>query len=94
MSKDFSRSPDCVFYVCCGSKCKKRGGKHLYKHLKGEVKHRHLRKRVQVIKTGCTDRCKVGPVIAVMPNNQWYLDMTEEKAMHVLNSALVFLPRE
>ena len=35
---------------------------------------------MQVIKTGCTDRCKLGPVIAVMPRNTWHLQMDEEKA--------------
>ena len=84
--KHFSRSPECVFYVCCGSKCKKKGGKHLYKFLKSEVKHRHIKRSVQVIKTGCTDRCKAGPIIAVMPKNEWLLEMTEEKAMQVFNS--------
>jgi (2Fe-2S) ferredoxin len=89
MSKDLSRPPDCVFYVCCGSKCKKRGGKHLYKYLKNEVKHRHLKRKVQVIKTGCTDRCKMGPVMAVMPKNQWYLEVTEEKAMQCLDKYIL-----
>jgi len=83
--KHFSRSPECVFYVCCGSKCKKSGGKQLYKQLKGEVKHRHLKRQVQVIKTGCTDRCKMGPVIAVMPKNEWHLQVTEEMAMGLIN---------
>jgi len=84
--KHFSRSPECVFYVCCGSKCKKKGGKHLYKVLKGEVKHRHFKSNVQVIKTGCTDRCKSGPVLAVMPKNEWHLEVGDEMAIHIFNA--------
>jgi (2Fe-2S) ferredoxin len=80
MSKNLHRVPDCVIYTCCGSKCKKNGGKHLYKHLKARVKEEHLKGKVQVIKTGCTDRCKLGPVVAVMPVNEWYLEVSEEKA--------------
>jgi (2Fe-2S) ferredoxin len=89
VSKNFSHPPECVFYVCCGSKCKKKGGKQLYKHLKGEVKARHLRKKMQVIKTGCTDRCKMGPVMAVMPKNEWHLEVNEEKAMSVFERGLI-----
>ena len=82
--KHFSRTPECVLYVCCGSKCKAKGGKHLFKQLKSEVKHRHLRKIIEVIKTGCTDRCKAGPVLAVMPVNEWHLQVDEESASNIL----------
>ncbi|HEY5746526.1 MAG TPA: (2Fe-2S) ferredoxin domain-containing protein [Chryseolinea sp.] len=83
--KHFSRPPECVLYVCCGSKCKKSGGKHLYKQLKSEVKHRHLKRQVQVIKTGCTDRCKMGPIVAVMPKNEWHLQVSEEMAAGLIH---------
>ena len=85
--KHFSRAPECVLYVCCGSKCKKKGSKHLYKKLKGELKHRRVKRNVQVIKTGCTDRCKRGPVLAVMPQNEWHLHVDGEMAMKILDAA-------
>jgi NADH:ubiquinone oxidoreductase subunit E len=84
VSKPLSPAPNCIFYVCCGSKCKKRGGKHLYKQLKSLVKEKHLKRKVQVIKTGCTDNCKRGPVVAVMPKNEWSFEVNEEKAMSLL----------
>ena len=86
MSKDRSFVPECVLYVCCGSKCKKHGGKELYKALKAEVKVRHLKRAVQVIKTGCTDRCKHGPVLAVMPQNEWHLRVDESLGKQVLDA--------
>jgi NADH:ubiquinone oxidoreductase subunit E len=84
MSKDFPHTPVCILYACCGSKCKKRGGKHLYKQLKRSVKEKNLKRRVQVIKTGCTDNCKRGPVLVVMPTNEWHFNVNEEKAMSLL----------
>ena len=60
----------------------------MYKFLKGEVKHRHLKGAVQVIKTGCTDRCKMAPVLAVMPQNEWHLQVTEENGINIFNSAV------
>jgi (2Fe-2S) ferredoxin len=94
LMKHFSRSPECVFYVCCGSKCKKKGGKQLYKRLKSELDHRHhFRPNIQVIKTGCTDRCKKGPILAVMPQNEWHLEVTEERGLDIFNTATALLPR-
>jgi len=84
MSKDFPHTPECILYACCGSKCKKRGGNHQYKQLKRSVKEKNLERRVQVIKTGCTDNCKRGPVLVVMPKNEWHFNMNEEKAMSLL----------
>ncbi|MBT1687062.1 (2Fe-2S) ferredoxin domain-containing protein [Dawidia soli] len=84
MSRDFHHKPGCILYVCCGSKCKKRGGKHLYKQLKSTVKEQRLRREVQVIKTGCTDNCKRGPVVAVMPKDVWHFEVTEQTAMSLL----------
>jgi len=84
MSKKNYQSPGCVIYACCGSKCKKKGGKLLYKTLKSMVKERHLKRVIQVIKTGCTDRCKMGPVVAVMPENKWYFEVSDEKASDIL----------
>ena len=65
----------------------------MYKTLKGEIKHGHLKRDVQVIKTGCTDRCKMGPVLAVMPQNEWHLEVTEELAMNIFNSMTARFPR-
>ena len=65
----------------------------MYKRLKEETKHRHLKQHVQVIKSGCTDRCKMGPVLAVMPQNEWHLEVNEEMAVHVFDAATSGLPR-
>lgn len=88
MSKHKHETPACVIYTCCGSKCKKRGGKQLFKDLKTRIKESKARKFVQVIKTGCTDRCKFGPIVAVMPHNSWHYEVSTEKASNILADCL------
>jgi NADH:ubiquinone oxidoreductase subunit E len=90
MSKD-SHKAQCILYVCCGSKCKKRGGKQIYRQLKNSVKEKFLKRNIQVIKTGCTDRCKMGPVITVMPDNEWHFHQDEKKTMLLLKHITVKL---
>lgn len=60
----------------------------IYKQLKGAVKQHHLKKRMKVIKTGCTDNCKFGPVIARMPENEWHVGVTEESATVVFHNVI------
>ena len=66
----------------------------MYKRLKRELKHGHPKSNVQIIKTGCTDRCKKGPILSVMPQNEWYLEVTEESGMNIFNSATALLHRD
>lgn len=89
MSKKEARIPETVIYCCCGSKCKKNGGKEIYKSLKSQVKEHKLKRKVQVIKTGCTDRCKWGPVVAVMPENEWYLEVDSHRAAKIFDQHIL-----
>jgi (2Fe-2S) ferredoxin len=52
------------------------------------LKEYRLKGSIQVIKTGCTDRCKMAPVVAVMPENEWYLEVSEEQAREIFNQHL------
>jgi (2Fe-2S) ferredoxin len=52
------------------------------------VKEKSLKREMQVIKTGCTDRCKHGPILAVMPDNEWHFHVDEQKAMLVLKQSI------
>lgn len=52
--------------------------------MKHEVKERRLKREVQVIKTGCTDHCKHGPVVTVMPKNEWLFEVDDQQAMALL----------
>jgi (2Fe-2S) ferredoxin len=70
--------PEKVIYVCVGSKCGKRGGKDLCKLLK------HFDKNLEVIKTECTDRCKIAPVCSIQPGNIWLTEYSERQVLKVL----------
>jgi (2Fe-2S) ferredoxin len=75
------RIPENTIYVCGSSKCKKRGGKEVRKFLE---KLAHGKgKGIKVLKTGCTDNCKYGPIVCFQPQNKWYDYVDIEKAQRV-----------
>ena len=76
MSKPF-HIPNQVIYICTGSKCKKNGGKELCKLFRDQAKSAGLKDTVEIIKTDCTDRCKVAPVLSFQPQNIWLHNVTE-----------------
>lgn len=65
------KTPKAVVYTCTGSSCKKKGGKEIGKFLKSRIKQEGLKNEIEVIKTDCTDRCKLSPVICFQPGNIW-----------------------
>lgn len=81
--------PEKVLYVCTGSKCKKRGSKNLYKYLKQAINDFVSRKKVNVIQTKCTDRCKLGPIVVLQPNNEWFLHMDEMKGLQLVHEKIL-----
>src|SRR5688572_25280847 len=90
MSREY-KTPKQVIYVCTGSKCKKRGGKELGKAFRSLCKSFGLKEEVEIIKTDCTDRCKLAPVVCIQPQNLWLYEVNEYKVQnifqqHILNS--------
>ena len=86
-----NKTPKQVIYVCTGDKCKKRGGKDVGKAFRSLCKYFGLKNDVEIIKTDCTDRCKLAPVVALQPQNLWLYEVSEYKVQnlfqqHILNA--------
>lgn len=86
------RKPEKIIYLCSGSSCKKKGGKDLGKLFSSFIKKSGLKGKVKVIKTKCTDNCKLAAVAAIQPENIWLTNLTgnEQDAYkifeeHILN---------
>lgn len=58
--------------VCEHKDCEKRGGRDVYKTLKGTIKESGRRESVMVSRVNCFDRCNDGPVVVVYPEGIWY----------------------
>jgi (2Fe-2S) ferredoxin len=82
MSKE-KHTPAKLIYICTGEKCKKRGSKEISKMLRSYAEDRGY-EDVGVIRTHCTDNCKLGPVICLQPNNSWHFHINEQKAMELV----------
>ncbi|MEO4005653.1 MULTISPECIES: (2Fe-2S) ferredoxin domain-containing protein [unclassified Flavobacterium] len=75
-------APQKAIYFCDGSKCSKEN-KHNRKAIRTLVKEAGLKNEVALVKTFCTDNCKCAPVIAVQPENLWFGDVSEKKAVQI-----------
>jgi NADH-quinone oxidoreductase subunit F/NADP-reducing hydrogenase subunit HndC len=66
--------------VCGGTGCRASESSLILESLKRELEEKGLGSEVQVIMTGCFGFCEKGPVVKVMPDNTFYVQVKPEDA--------------
>jgi sirohydrochlorin cobaltochelatase len=59
-----------------GPSCAPRGSVDIARAFKERVKERGAKARVRVSRTLCLGRCRIGPNVAILPDNVWYHAVT------------------
>ncbi len=77
--------------VCGGTGCKSAQSDQIVENLKIELEKRGMSKDVEVLMTGCFGFCEKGPVVKVLPDNTFYVEVKPEDAEkiveeHIINS--------
>ncbi|MEG0774731.1 NADH-quinone oxidoreductase subunit NuoF [Clostridium sp.] len=75
--------------ICGGTGCQASGGVDVLGVLKDEVHKRGLEKEVNVIKTGCFGFCEKGPIVKVVPDNTFYIEVDKEKAVKIIEEHII-----
>lgn len=80
--------------VCGGTGCRASESDVIVANLKQELLENNLDKEVQVIMTGCFGFCEKGPIVKVMPDNTFYVqvrpdDVKEIVAEHIIKGRKV-----
>lgn len=57
--------------------------------LKTKIKDLKLNKRIRINKSGCLDRCDLGPVMVIYPEGVWYSFKNSKDIDEILNSHLL-----
>lgn len=66
--------------VCGGTSCRSSESSLIVENLKRELEEKGLGNEVQVMMTGCFGLCEKGPVVKVMPDNTFYVQVKPEDA--------------
>lgn len=68
--------PKKAIFICEGKKCGKYS--EVRKYCKDAIKANGLKNEVELIRMGCTDRCKQAPVVCFQPANAWHTEVSEK----------------
>ncbi|MDX9773214.1 MAG: NADH-quinone oxidoreductase subunit NuoF [Bacteroidales bacterium] len=66
--------------VCGGTGCRASESNLIVESLRRELEEKNLGNEVQVIMTGCFGFCEKGPIVKVMPDNTFYVQVKPEDA--------------
>ena len=92
-SKDMALHYDTHVFCCINERpddhpkgcCSARGAVPLQGYMKARAKKMDLGTRVRINRSGCLDRCELGPTMVIYPEGVWYTYRTREDIDEILD---------
>ncbi|MDR1286028.1 MAG: SLBB domain-containing protein [Treponema sp.] len=75
--------------TCGGTACESNKGAEIYERLIAEAEKQNVRNEVQIVKTGCFGFCERGPIVKVLPEESFYVDVKPEDAPEIIAEQIV-----
>ena len=75
--------------VCGGTGCESSDADGIYRNIRKEVEKQSLSDDVQVVKTGCFGFCERGPVVKVLPDETFYVEVVPDDAGEIVSEQCV-----
>ncbi|GET31109.1 hypothetical protein SD074_33110 [Prolixibacter sp. SD074] len=75
--------------VCGGTGCRSSEGATLYDELVSLLADKGLEKEIQVVSTGCFGFCEKGPVVKILPDNTFYVQVQAADAREIIEEHVI-----
>ena len=75
--------------ICGGTGCQSSNSEAIFNNLNRELTVRGLYEEVQVIRTGCFGFCEKGPIVNVLPDNTFYVEVKPEDAVEIIDEHII-----
>jgi len=75
--------------VCGGTGCESNKGDEIYRRLIVEAEKAGMKEQVQIVKTGCFGFCEQGPIVKVLPEDSFYVNIKPEDAQEIIAEHIV-----
>ncbi len=74
--------------ICGGTGCLSSKSKDIKENIEKELKERNI-ENVQVVLTGCFGFCEKGPIVKVVPENNFYIEVKPEDAKDIVEIDII-----
>ncbi len=75
--------------VCGGTGCESSKSDELFKALHQQAEAQGVKNDVQIVKTGCFGFCEKGPIVKVLPQESFYVEVKPEDAKEIVAEQVV-----
>lgn len=75
--------------VCGGTACESAKGHDIYEQLIAEAQNQGVADDVQIVKTGCFGFCEQGPIVKVLPDDNFYVQVKPEDAPEIISENII-----
>ncbi|MEI8095129.1 MAG: NADH-quinone oxidoreductase subunit NuoF [Spirochaetales bacterium] len=75
--------------VCGGTGCESSKADEIFKNLKKAAEELGVGNQVQVVKTGCFGFCEKGPIVKILPDESFYVEVKPEDAQEIIAEHIV-----
>jgi NADP-reducing hydrogenase subunit HndC len=75
--------------VCGGSGCEAGNGDAVYNALISELEQHKASAEAQVVKTGCFGFCEKGPIVKILPDESFYVQVKPEDAKEIIAEHII-----
>ncbi|MDR0321811.1 MAG: SLBB domain-containing protein [Treponema sp.] len=75
--------------ACSGTACESNKGVELFNQLTAEAEKQGVKDQVQIVKTGCFGFCERGPIVKVLPEDSFYVDVKPDDAKEIIAEQIV-----
>ncbi|MCL2417355.1 MAG: NADH-quinone oxidoreductase subunit NuoF [Bacteroidales bacterium] len=75
--------------VCGGTGCKASQADEILGNLRQILEEKGLKNEVQAIFTGCFGFCEKGPIVKVLPDNTFYVEVTPDDAREIVEEHII-----
>ncbi|WP_130306821.1 NADH-quinone oxidoreductase subunit NuoF [Ancylomarina subtilis] len=75
--------------ICGGTGCRASKSELIQTNLEDALKAKGLEDEVQVVTTGCFGFCEKGPIVKILPDNTFYIEVKPEDAVEIVEEHIV-----
>jgi NADP-reducing hydrogenase subunit HndC len=75
--------------ICSGTGCESSQSGEIYNQFVREIKNYHLENDVQIVKTGCFGFCEQGPIVKILPDNAFYVQLKPSDIAEIVSENIV-----
>lgn len=75
--------------ICGGTGCRASASEAIQNNLQEALKAKGLEDEVQVVMTGCFGFCEKGPIVKILPDNTFYVEVKPEDAVEIIDEHIV-----